>query len=160
MLGVGYWGKAGVFPTPKTQHLTPSHMYDVRLAPEVGGGGAAWGGGDEDDVAGLGAGGVNVLPEVAGGERGGLCAARRDECEAAQAGIEMLAPDAVVRLAVAVAQAHLGALLDEVRDERGGLGHGALENRERLYVVLDEGIEDDEDAAVGLGRELTHEIGR
>src|ERR1044072_2765457 len=103
MLGVGYWGKAGVFPTPKTQHLTPSHMYDVRLAPEVGGGGGAGGGGDGDGGGVLEARRFSVLPEVAVGERVGLCAARRDECEAAQAGIEMLAPDAVVRLAVAVA---------------------------------------------------------
>src|SRR5215216_510029 len=118
----------------------PSQVYDVRLAPEIGGDGAAGGGGDEDDVAGLGARRLDALPEVAAGERVGLGAARLDEREAAQAGVEVLAPDAVTRLAVAVAQAHLGALLDEVRDERGGLGHGALEARACVVAALDEGV--------------------
>src|SRR5215207_10856103 len=117
-------------------HCLPSQVYDVRLAPEVGGDGAAGGGGDEDDVAGLGRGRLDALPEVAAGERVGVGAARLDEREAAQAGVEVLAPDAVARLALAVAQPHLRALLDEVRDEGGGLGHGALEAYERLRVVL------------------------
>src|SRR5215210_810568 len=117
-----------------------SQVYDVRLAPEVGGDGAAGGGGDEDDVAGLGGGRLDALPEVAPGERVGLGAARLDEREAAQAGVEVLAPDAVARLALAVAQAHLRPLIDEVREERGGLGQGVLEAPERLRVVLDEGV--------------------
>ena len=129
----------------------------MRLAPEVGGDGAAGGGGDEDDVAGLGARRLDALPEVAAGERVGLGAARLDQREAAQAGVEVFAPDAVARLALAVAQADFGALLDEVRDERGGLGHGALEAQERLRAVLDEGVEDDVDAALVLGRELAHD---
>src|SRR3712207_9291151 len=106
-------------------------MYDVRLTPEVGGDGAARGGGDEDDVAGLGRGRLDALPEVSAVERVGLGAARLDEREAAQAGGEGLAPDAVARLALSRAQAHLRALLDEVREERGRPGHGALPGRGR-----------------------------
>src|SRR5215216_4444840 len=134
----------------------PSQVYDVRLAPEVGGDGAAGGGGDEDDVAGLRRWRLDALPEVAAGERVGLGAARLDEREAAQAGVEVLTPDAVARLALAIAQTHLRALLDEVRDEGGGLGHGALEAQECFRTVLDEGVQDDVDAALVLGRELAH----
>src|SRR5437868_15343738 len=94
------------FPLP-----FPLQMYDVRLAPEVGGDGAAGGGGDEDDIAGLRRGRLDVLPEVSAGERVGLGVARLDEREAAQAGVEVLAPEAVARLALAVAQAHLRPLL-------------------------------------------------
>src|SRR5205085_6129059 len=103
-----------------------------RLAPEFGGDCAARGGGDEDDVAAAGGVRGDALPEVQAALRVGRGGPGRDEREAAQALVEVFAPDAVARLFLADGEADFRLLLYEVCDERGRLHDGALEARDRL----------------------------
>src|SRR2546423_540388 len=78
------------------------------------------------------------------------------ERELAQARVEMLAPCAVRECVAAERETHFGALLYEVRDERGGERDAALETRSRLvrraraicrrFIFAHARIEDDVDA--------------